>query len=751
MPATEQPIQPTPIDLNTTPSWLFRNDPITNDQARATVMQAFTWYESRRTPQEGLWTLADSLYNGVVEARKWDGSNVLRSHLPNNIAFDHVEGAMSLVCSALFDNPEWFSVEAMEHTSPQDARDAQAILQYFVSIPDELTYLDPIVELKQAIRTLLMYGTGFIELEWIANKPRFKWVDIRNVYIDPATPGCVIGKARNLIVREMKTIEEMQEIARSDSRIELPPLPVLHALADSMPFTNADAVKTWANLARGIPYSPPGDDWQPLPKNRFLELLKYYEDGRVIWVLGRTYPIFMEENPYQFKPIFAAPCRDVHAQFYGIGMPEAIRWPQRYSEALRNNHIDEMHLAMNPMKIIGMDTGTNHSDLNTRPGLTHRTSKPREAQVIAPPGITLNVSGEIADIENLAAKRNGISDISIGGTGKPGQYRTAAGVNAQSAGTNVRLKQIAENIEDYLLKPLLYGMRKLIQFHTRPEDVLIGAYPDAMGGQTVLKPLTAAVMHKPLMIKIECASKMLTRDRLLQLLEPVGRTLINGPVMQGLAQTGMKVNAAEFAQMIQDAGGLTKRYALVIPMTDEEKQQMNQPPPQVIAAQQKAQQDAQLRSQATQAKFQADRERNQTQLQIAAMANQPNPFEAQAKQQDSMLKQKDMEQKLAANERTTQMKLQAQAQKQQMDMQAKAAELNLKQYEMAMKAREMDMNQRLQVQQHFQQSEMMRQQHAQTLDQDRQMGDEKRRQMVEDARIRQQTQQRPQNERVERR
>lgn len=742
MPALQEPISPQPVNFDETEApWYFRDDPITHEAARATVMQAFEFYQSRRLPQENRWTLADSLYNGVVDVRNWDGTQTPRSHLPNNIAFDHVEGAYAIINSALFDNPEWFSVEAMERASPADARKAQAILQHYLSVPDDETNMEPVMAIKQSIRSVLMYGTGFLELGWKENWPTASFVDPRNVYVDPKTVGCIPGLARNLIVAWHPSVEELRTIAKADSRIKLPPMAVLHSLGRNMPYTNADMGKSWASMARGVSYFPPSDDWQPLPKLRALEVLKYYEKHRVIWVLNRIYPIFEEENPYHFIPVVAAPCRDTHASFYGIGLPEAIRYPQRYAEALRNIHIDEMHLAINPMKIGGPDVGLNHGDLHTRPGLMYRTNKPKEVQVINPPGVTMNVAGEIQSIEDMADKRNGISNISIGGQGKAGQYRTAAGVQAQSQGTSVRLKQIAENIEGYMLKPLLYGFMKLIRFHTRPDDVLIGSYPDQSGGPPQLEPITAEVMHKPLRMVVQCASKMLTRDRLLAIIQPMGQALINGPVIQGLGEQGKKLNFEVWAQMCQDAGGLPKLYPLVGDMTDEEKQMRNQPPPQVVAAQQKAQQDAQLRTQATQAKFQADREKNQTALQIAQMKSQPNPFEQQTKQQEGFMKLQETQAKVQAQQEMAAIKVQAQREKAQMDRQKQESDMNMKQYEMALKAREMEQNQQMQMRQNMQNMQMDQVARAQ-----------QRQEMVRDAQVREQTRppQRPTSGRSER-
>lgn len=720
MPAIAQPNAPDPAALGALDApWMFGSGAVADPDARSIVLDAFQNYESLRSVQETKWREADNLYYGVVPIRKWDGSDVVRAHISNNMALDQVEGSLAHIESALFDNPEWFSAEAMDDSDPLDARKAQAVLQYYLDLPDERTYTSAIAEIIHSIKSILTYGTGMMKVEWIDNKPKVRWVDIRNMYVAPTCPCPNIDTSVNLIEKIDITIEALNNLAKIDKRINLPSLPVLNLLGQSQMQTIGDSLRQYSSLARGTPINIPGDAWQPMPKNRNLELLAYYEPTRVIWLLNRMFPIFQMENPYGCYPFVSAPCRITHGAFYGMGLPEAIKYPQRYSEAFLNNHIDEMHLAMNPPKALKKDAaGRNHSDLHTRPGLALYVNDPKDVQWFNPPGATANVLGLIQYFETQAERRNGLSQMSLGGGARAGNInRTAKGIQAQSEGTNIRLKHIVQNIETYMLQPLLYKIRKLIRYHTHPDDVLIGAYPGRNG--TRYEPVRAEVFHRDLRFVMRCASKMLTRDRLGALLEPTARYMLNGAVLEGLAKQGKKFNYQEFAQMTQDAGGLGKRYDLVVDMTPEEVKMAQQPPPQVIAAQQKAQMDNQGRSMQVQARLQSDREKNQTALQIAAMAHQPNPMEQQSKQQELQMRMQEMGARISAEQASAQMRIQAQQQEHQLSLAQRADEMQAKRIELQQQMQEAAANREQRMADHMMNMQMRRQQREEERQQNR--------------------------------
>lgn len=718
MPEFDNPNPPPQQSPDQAQSWMFGAEAVAESAARGIVNETFDYYQGLRSRQETKWKAADELYYGVVPVRNWDGSNVVRSHVPNNISFDHVETALANI-ESIFDNPEWFSAEAMDGGDPTDARKVQAVLQYYLDLPDPDTYTTAIPEITHAIKGTFQYGTGFLKLEWINDRPRVRWVDLRSVYVPPTLSTPNLDGGANMLEKVDMTVEQLVDLAKRDSRIKIPSLAVLNTLAESPIPTVGDATRSYSTYARGVPISYPSDQWQPMPKNRMLEILIYTERTRVIWMLNRLFPIFQAENPYQTFPYVSSPCRIAYGTFYGIGLPESIKYPQRYSEALMNAHIDETHLAINPPKEMKRSQATIHSDQHTRPGKTWYSEDGKSMQQFNPPGVTLNILPLFQEMNKMAESRNGMGPLSTGGGARAGNInRTRAGVQAQTEGTSVRLKHMAQNIETYMLGPMLYKICRMIRYHTHPSDILIGSFTGENG--KVYQPVRAEVFHKDIRFIIRCASKMLTRDRLGMLLEPTSRYLLNPQVQAGLAKQNKKINYDTYAEMVQDAGGLAKKYSLVVDMTPEEIQAQNAPPPEVQAGMAKQDKSDQTRTNVAQMKFQSDREDRQLQYAIAQMKHAPNPAEQQTKQQEAQTRMQEMMGRAQIERESAMARLEADRQSQAIKIQQKQDELNARRAELQQELQATQVNHQTRMAEHMMEIRMKQQEREQQREQNRQ-------------------------------
>ena len=707
MPEYQQPPEIQPIDLDTLP-FIWGDDPLGARQAKSLVLDTFISMESWRQRQERKWVEAEQLYWGYVPTRYWEGSKIERSSIPNNIAMDHVEGAHAAITSALFDNPEWFSVEAMDQVDPRDARELQAGLQYFLDRPDPQTYTTAISEIGQSIHTAMKYGSGFAKLEWKNDYPCVRYLNNYDVYPDGGGSSAFVDTWRFAFLRNPDVTVEQINNLRRDSRVKIPSDAVLNALRMGAPIpTESDYYKVYSDNLRGI--GPYGAEQIPIamPSANKLEIIEYYDRDRIIWLLNRKLPIYIGENPYKFLPIVHVPCRIIPGRIYGFGLPEAVKHPQRYSEAFLNNHIDIKHLRINAPMAMNKNI-QNDSDRYLRPGQRWSTNSKDDIQIFPPAGNEENIWADIGYLESNAAKRNGFNDLSLSGNAsRPGSVRTAAGVNAQMQGSNSRQKMIVTYIEQCGLAPLLYKIQKMVRYHTMPSDMLVGAYPSS-DGRTQYRPIRAAVFHQDVRFLIQTASKMLTRDRLGQLTEFTGRMLINGPVMSELQKQQKKLNIDEFAQMVQDAGGLPKRYQLVVQMTQEEIEASKQPSPEAQAQMQKNQTDAQLKQQSMSLDWQKAQLGSQTEITKAQIAKQTDPMEAQLKQQEAQQKAQTA-QTLAA------IKIQTEEQKARMDVAKSQADLGMKQQEMDLKRQDMQSQREQSIMNHIMQMNQNQQKHGQEM------------------------------------
>lgn len=664
MPEAVAPANQPEVSFDAGNKYYFSGQSMDDTAAASTVSQEYQRYSQwRQSNVDPKWVASEELYEGKVEVRLWDGTNKQRSAIPNNMAFDHVEGMTPYLESAFFDQPEWFSVEACEETDARDARKAQKVLEHYLSILDEQSYADAVMEICLAIKDCLFYGTGFWEWEWDGRRPVVKWLDPANVFTDPGCPSPNIEGCSSVIVRADVTIDQVRQM-RDTPGMNVPRDGVLYWLAQNRLNTLSDSTIRQQAAVHGELYTPGMTDLAVLPSLSKLTLLRRISKDRIIWTLNDQWTLYNERNPYGCYNMAAIPCRTVKGRLHGIGLPWSIRYPQRYSEAWLNNMSDEAHLAMNPPKGAPQDVG--EDQLRTYPGARYKTGEPDKLTMYYPPGATFNAFPLIQYIEQLAGRRNGFPELAQG-IARPGNInRTRAGIQQQTQPTDYRLAHIAHHIERYGFKPMFYKMAKMIRYHTLPTDVLYGGYREEQGGES--EPIYAEIFHRPMRFKFETAAKMLAREKLGGAAQVFAQYVINGPVMQGLAQVRKKLDFEEFAQMVQDSVGSPRKYALITKMTDEEVQAMNQPSPDAMMKSQDAQRAEQTRVQIAQGKF-------ETEIAKEQIKKQPDQFAAQMEQQRTEMEMQKMAVQAEIEQRKATMQIQRDMQKMQMDMQKMEQEL----------------------------------------------------------------------------
>ncbi len=216
-----------------------------------------------------------------------------------------------------------------------------------------------------------------------------------------------------------------------------------------------------------------------------------------------------------------------------------------------------------------------------------------------------------------------------------------------------------------------------MQFHTTPGQAMPASNPQ--GNQY---NVDAGVMRKKVNIKMLAASKMVTRDKLMQIVPFWMQTLSQGNLMQSLNQTGQTIDFNELFRMLQDATGVSHLYQLVRPMTQQEQQAKQQEQQQAQQAdQQKQQAEGQTRKDIMQMKVQGD-------LQKEQIKKQPSPWEQYAQQaqaqQDAAKAQQEMQMEAQAKQQDLQVKqmlaaidMHSKRQQAQMDLAKKSAEVQI--------------------------------------------------------------------------
>lgn len=643
------------VDLSQMP-FRIGDSAMADSEALELVRQTFNKFESWRSrSHDYLWQKCDELYCGVFPKRAWEGNALAsRSDIGIAVAFDQVESGFAHIGSYLYDDPNWFSVEATSYTDPKQAKDLEAALYYLLESacsPGDLTLVD---ECRAADKNTLHYGIGYQLCEWGATGPRWMSIDPLDIYVDPDCCGPNIDECRAIQIRRRVTIEDIIKY-RNDPRMSVPSDIGLAGLLTKQTNVTADRCKMVREAMRGVNYSPDTAAQMPMQQDNKIELIQHLTPNRVIYTLNREWVLYNGPNQDHFVSLVASPCYIMPNRLIGRSVPEVVRPFQAAVQSLFNVHVDELALSINPTVI--QPGNAKPSDSKVAPGATITARDAKDVGFYKPPGVTKDVFQEIAFLLQRVEQMTGISGAMSGIMRPSNANRTAGGVQAQLSAGNMRLKQLVQNIENFRLVRMLEKTVAMARNRFPRDHVIVGAYKSEDG--TEYRPLTAEVFHYPVKFRIEASTRMLSAEKLGPLVPFIFQTALQGPVVDAFAAQGKTPDPEEIFDMVSYVTGIKRRFKLFRPMSEDEQKARQQPPPQVQAQMQKAQMDQQTRLQIMDKKSQDTQMGYQKDLQIASMKQQgPSPWEIQAKQQEAQQKAQEGQQKLAVTQALGQIKLQ---------------------------------------------------------------------------------------------
>lgn len=561
---------------------VFSLEEMSDGIALALVNSTYERYRIWRYRNHDLrWTTDDGLYFGWMPQRYWEGTRTARSSLGVPITFDQTEAALPVIMNAVFGDVEWFECDALGDATVEQARQQKERLMFLLENPTNKIGNTARNELRLAIKQLLMYGNGVINVEHdgASGDPVIAWKDLRDVYIDPGTPTPLIDDSQAVADRDFLTLDELESL-RGSPGIKLPPPSVLRLLMDMRPADTADFTKQNQEAYRNVIYRPGYDDSTDFGPNKKLEVIRYTDSARNIWVLQRRFVIYNELNPYGFVSYCAAPCYVVPGRFYAMGIADALEGNQKYAQAILNGHLDELSLSLNPPRARSRAASMTPGSSQLRPGQIWEMNSPKDDMIMFPPtGATKDGWQEIQFLEASSERRTGINNmISQGMPIKSNASRTATGIQAQTAGPTTRLQAIVEHIEDYMIVPMLYKMIAIDAKHAAQGDSSLRGLASG-GGFT---QVDRASLRAPVKFRVKASSRMLTQAKLQGMAPFLSQYLMNGAFLSQLAKSGNTVDFSEFFNMIQDATGTRAAYKLVRPLSEQEKQQMGTPPPESV-------------------------------------------------------------------------------------------------------------------------------------------------------------------------
>ena len=579
----------------------FETQDFSAEAAVTIVKQEFDKYSNwRHSSKDTKWTDNDALYYGNVPRKNWEGTNVPRSSLGVPVTFDQIESAFPLIINELFNNqPRWFDVAPTPFTNVGQANQLADAIAYQLNLPLDISGITPTLQFHFAVREMLRYGTGVMEIgiDGESNNIFLKWVPIKDFYFDPSINSPIIDHAASVIRRKQISIEELEAL-RDKEGITLPSPAVLNFLSKQNLSEQADSTKEFLATLRGeMTYEV--INGQPInPSQQKIELLERWSDEKLIWLLGRRVTIFNGPNPYGFKPFSMAPCFYDTGFAYGRGYGDVLGDDQRLQQGLVNGRIDEISLALHPPRTRVRRTGLKKS-LAWKPGLIDEVEDPAKAVAIHYPiNITQNAAQEIAMSEARVVKRTGINQATQTGTPTPSNAnRTARGASQPFQVSATRLRPIVENVENFMIVPLLYKMQFILNKFTPPDQQGVPASNGIVPRNILGTPVTFQMLG---------STKMVSREKLGQIILPITNTLFTDAVISALQGQGQTINFAEWSRMFSDATDTKEKYQLFRPMTEEEIEDAKEPSPEVQMQLQTKQAELETRQSMGQMKAKSD-------------------------------------------------------------------------------------------------------------------------------------------------
>src|SRR5262249_19203233 len=135
------------------------------------------------------------------------------------------------------------------------------------------------------------------------------------------------------------------------------------ALARIKTTTQSDTTKTNQEGFRGMTYQPT-IDYTVDPGLSRVEVIRYWQKGRHVWLLGRQWVARNERNPYGMLPFLDAFYVDVPGRFAGLSIYNLVEGDQKIVEAIINTRIDELNLLI-------------HTPINKKQGRAFTASQQR--------------------------------------------------------------------------------------------------------------------------------------------------------------------------------------------------------------------------------------------------------------------------------------------------------------------------------------------------------------------------------------
>ena len=370
----------------------------TEAEALQITMQNFRLMETYRQGNvEPRWMASDRTYlawNGG--GRTWDGTRIPRANMQVYLAYQNIEVLMPQAIDAMFGGDLDFDVQpgtpGTTLTQALAVRDLliQQFQQLNTGAPNFITLREIF---RRMMKSSLIYGNGICEFGWEnttrtvtqherllgdemipqpvngvmvpmptgrqipiinskpvttpVNKPFLHFRSIKDFYIDPNCPSPNIQEARDCAVRTLMPIADLQKF-RGRPGFTIPDDSVLFELSKQKAVTSGDVAKSQADAYLGAQVQPTLDQ-NVDPRQARVELIRYWQRGHHVWILGRKYVALNRDNAYGVLPFLGVNYTDVPDRFLcSFDMRPLPKGTRILPLPFSMRRLDELNLIIHP-------------------------------------------------------------------------------------------------------------------------------------------------------------------------------------------------------------------------------------------------------------------------------------------------------------------------------------------------------------------------------------------------------------------
>lgn len=642
------PVKPQDVE---TPAEYAPDPKYTDEAVLSIVVQdyntASAWLNDR------LWVLhwreSDTLYQSPRTQATFDGSSVSRSNISRFNVAKAVNSLAPAIAGAIFSEPTPFEIRPRPNVHQDTARawkELVAILLDLCNFKSELSYgIEGMVnqgtvvfkmgweeytvwethyERKAAPQKVEMPLGGPPLLVFTKESDEFKPVKKQVTKKRPTFEKCELGtvfpnpkhKTPNQmwkagwVVHEMYLNYDDLKKLRQNPAYDIPSDETLRYIftSDNEQTEGNSVIAEAVNSNPSVHHAAPEDtNWTEDPLQKPMQVLEWWSECEVRVVLQQKVVIRNGYHENGCIPFVSANFWNIENASFGLGCGRITGSDQRVSAGVTNAALDIVAYAVQPEYAIARGANVPTQEQRRRLGgirLVDGNDATKAVALVPQPVVPPDAWRALQVSELSADATVGADQAAVQGS-LPGRGssvgRSGTGAGMIQGASQTRTQAPVERVIDGVLIPFLNFIWNQVKQKMTPREIrgLLGDHmTEAL--QVDFNDFYNAFIKFDTLAGVRLAARARMAQALPFLLEIFG----NQALVQQMGQIGWKVNVMEVANMVMDVSEWKNQRALIVPMTDEEKQMMAQSNPEVIKAQaaqaaiqQKHQNDMELENQ----------------------------------------------------------------------------------------------------------------------------------------------------------